>query len=45
VFQWIEPVAICDQFLFLRIIELKPEFLGEPGDVSPDLLVKAFVST
>jgi len=42
-FQWLEPVAICDQFLFLDISELESEFLWEAGDVSLNLFVQALV--
>ena len=38
-FQSIEPVTICDQFLFLIICQLKPELLEESFDVSFHLLV------
>ena len=37
--QYLEPVAICDQFLFLIICQLEPEPLGESFDVAFNLFV------
>ena len=37
-----ELVAICDQFIFFRLCQLKSEGFREAIDISPDLLAKSF---
>lgn len=41
-FQHIELVAFCDQFLFFLIGELKSEVVGKTAYISFHLFVKAF---